>query len=96
MDKNDWRKDILERLEDFGKLGLSLLIDFGFLTFWAIVQWGGDKYIFRNIHLSRIDSRLLPILQWIFAIATLATVVIFIITDIGIIIKRAWKKFQEE
>jgi hypothetical protein len=96
MSKNDWWKDLKERLKDFAMQVVSILIDSVFLALWVIAQWAVE-YVIKRFGLSGIIDRLvLQAFQVIFAISTLAVVALYIYADISILYLRTQRKIQRE
>ena len=87
--------ELRSELQMFFKWTVSGLIDSAFLVLWVFVQWGNQKLI-ANLQLSGIDKWQLLAFQILFAISTLASVVIYIVTDISVMVIQAKKRIKKE
>jgi ABC-type transport system involved in Fe-S cluster assembly fused permease/ATPase subunit len=96
MSENDYWKDLKDRLRVFATQAASILIDAGFLALWLIVQWAVKEYVIKKLEISGIEKFVLLIFQVIFAISTLAPIVIYIYTDIKVMHLRAKKRINQE
>ena len=83
------------RLSTIIKWILSGFIDSLFLIFWVLIQWGTQR-ILGNLELMGIDRLVFYIFQALFAISTLAPVVIFMYSDIATMVIRAKLQIQTE
>jgi len=90
----DW-KELATELRVFTIWAISSLIDSAFIALWVFVQWLGEKVI-ANLELSGVDRLVLSVFQVIFAISTLAPVIIYICVDISVMIFRARRRIQRE
>ena len=91
----EW-KDLSRELKVFTIWAISGLIDSAFLALWVIVQWLVNEYIITKLNLSFLDQRVLSVFQIVFAVSTLAPVIIYIYTDIRVMIIRAQSRVQNE
>jgi hypothetical protein len=96
MDEIDWWRDLKERLEVFVTQAASSLIDSGFLALWVIVQWAMNEYVVNRLKLSGIDKWVLLAFQVVFALSTLAPVVMYIYVDIRVMILKAQRRIRRE
>jgi hypothetical protein len=95
MNKNhDW-KELNDELRIFTKWFLSGIIDSAFLILWVFVQWGTQRLI-ANLSLTGIDQWMFLSFQIIFAISTLAPIIIYIYTDIRIMIIKGQRRINYE
>jgi len=100
---NDWRfMDNFDNLQGlktdfiiFMKWLLGSVIDSGFLVGWVWVQHMSDVAI-GNIQLSLIDETTLRIAQIIFAVATIAPIVLFLYKDIRVMAIRVSLVIKKE
>ncbi len=92
--KFEWQ-EVSDEVKVFTRWFLSGIIDSVFLVLWVFVQWGTQKLI-HNLSLSGIDYWMFLSFQVIFAISTLAPVIIYIYTDIRIMIIKGQKRIQSE
>lgn len=95
MPKNTEWNELRSELRLFFKWTVSGIIDSAFLILWVFVQWGNQKLI-ANLQLSGIDKWQLISFQILFAISTLASVVIYIVTDISVMVIQARKRIKKE
>ena len=95
MNENHWREDLKERLKVFGKQAASVLIDCLFLALWLVLQWLVEAMA-TNLEPSGIDKKILLAFQIVFAISTLAPIVVYIYTDIRVMVLRARRRIQAE
>lgn len=95
MNKNPVLKEVSDELRTFAKWFLSGVIDSAFLILWVFVQWGTRKVI-ANLTLSGIDQWMFLSFQVIFAISTLAPIIIYIYTDIRVMIIKGQRRIQYE
>ncbi|MBI1881045.1 MAG: hypothetical protein HYR94_22935 [Chloroflexi bacterium] len=84
QEDNGW-KDLLHNLNFFAVMFATGLIDSAFLTLWVIAQWLVGTYVISLFPLSdTIDNALLLAFRVIFAISTLAPIVLHTYADIRI------------
>jgi len=95
MAKDNIWKELSKELRTFLKWTVSGLIDSAFLVLWVLVQWGNQKII-ENLQLSGLDKWQLTAFQILFAISTLASVIIYIVTDISIMFIQAKRMVKKE
>ena len=95
MPKNTEWNELRSELRLFFKWTVSGVIDSTFLVLWVFVQWGNQKLI-ANLQLSGIDKWQLIAFQILFAISTLASVVVYIVTDISVMVTQARKRIKKE
>jgi hypothetical protein len=74
---------------------IASLIDGAFLTIWTFTQYGVDQAI-GLVELSSIDNWMLLCFQVLFAISTLAPVVLYICQDISIMFIRTMRAIRQE
>jgi ABC-type transport system involved in Fe-S cluster assembly fused permease/ATPase subunit len=67
---------------------ISGVMDSVFLIIWVVTQWATNNII-NNLNLSGIDKWVLITFQILFAVSTLAPVIVYIYVDIRIMILRA-------
>jgi hypothetical protein len=103
MIEEDWYEELIERLIIFFKLLLCLLIDSVFLLSWLLITaasefttgklevWIGTWYVF-----DEFSHVAISIFKYVLSISFLSTVIIYIVFDIGIMVKNYLKKFNGE
>jgi len=96
MDNSKEWKDLGVRLKVFTKWTISGLIDSAFLALWVLIQWFVNDKVIANLKLSGVDKWVLLIFQIIFAISTLAPVIVYTYTDIRLMIIQAQKRIRRE
>ena len=74
---------------------ISGVIDSVFLIIWVVSQWGTNSII-SNLGLSGIDEWVLITFQILFAVSTLAPVIVYIYVDVRIMILRAQRRIVLE
>lgn len=74
---------------------LSGFIDSIFLVFWVLIQWGTQR-VLENLRLVGIDRVVFYVFQVLFALSTLAPVIIFMYSDIATMIIRAKNQIKNE
>lgn len=87
----DEATNIAVRLRVFGSVAVTSLIDLVFLLVWALLhkasQWGlqqiGD--------LAGVGDVMVQVLQWIFDVATLLVVVVYVVRDLVLSVRRIWR-----
>ena len=72
---------------------LASLIDAGFLVAWVWLQHTASSYI-EGLVLSGIDKGMLVAFQILFAVATLAPVLLYIVKDVTIMAMRTWAEIR--
>ena len=70
----------------------TILIDSVFLVAWLLIQYCVNKYIVSKFQLAGIDLVVMLVFQVIFAVSTVAPVLISLWSDILIMINRAKNK----
>lgn len=95
MPKNTEWNELKSELRLFFKWTVSGIIDSAFLVLWVFVQWGNQKLI-ANLQLSGIDKWQLFAFQILFAVSTLASVIIYIFTDVSIMVIQAKRRIRKE
>ena len=83
------------RLSTIIKWILSGFIDSIFLVFWVLIQWVTQR-VLANLELTGIDRIVFVVFQILFAISTLAPVVIFMYSDIVTMVIRARLQIRTE
>jgi len=96
MNENDWWKDLKDRLKVFSIQAISSLIDSSFLALWVIVQWAVNEYVVNRLQLADIDKWVLSAFQVVFAVSTLAPIVVYIYVDIRVMVLRAQRRIRYE
>lgn len=91
----EW-KDLSRELKIFTIWAVSSLIDSIFLALWVFVQWIVNEYVTAKLRLSFADQWVLYGFQIIFSVSTLAPVIIYIYTDIRVMIIRARSRVRSE
>ena len=82
-----------------GRLGIqiaSIVVDSIFLSLWVAIQYSVDRFIVKKLGLSGVDQWMLITFQVIFALATLAPVIIYVYVDIRVMIIRAGRQIRQE
>jgi hypothetical protein len=92
---NEW-KELRETLRLFTVWTVTSLIDSSFLALWVIIQWILNNQVIIPLKLTGIDQFVLIIFQVLFALSTLAPVVITIYRDIRIMLLRTQRKIRGE
>ena len=72
---------------------IASLIDAGFLVAWVWLQHTTSLYI-EGLVLSDIDKRTVVAFQILFAVATLAPVLFYIVKDVTIMAMRTWAEIR--
>ena len=72
---------------------IASLIDAGFLVAWVWLQHTASSYI-EGLVLSDIDKRTVVAFQILFAVATLAPVLFYIVKDVTIMAMRTWAEIR--
>jgi hypothetical protein len=85
---------LLERLKVFLIQILSCLIDSCFLVLWVVIQWGTD-YLIKSFKLSHLNMIWFNIFQVILGLSTLVPILMYIYTDIRIMVMSYLKKISE-
>ena len=75
---------------------ISTIFDSVFLALWIVIQWVVNNLIIKPLELSGIDSLVLYLFQFMFAISTLAPVAITIYRNITIMLLRTQKNIRQE
>lgn len=75
---------------------LSGLIQATFIICWVLIQWGVNKYIITPFNVYGVDGLVLKTAQWIFAIATLAPIVFFLVQLLVTMYVRTRNRIREE
>ncbi len=95
MGEVDWSGDLRRRFKNLGVQVASVVVDGLFLALWAAVQYAVNRFIEWLELSSAIDQWVLFTLQVIFAVSTLAPVLIFLFKDIAIMAVRARDEVKE-
>ena len=82
-------KEIPKEFVVFLRWLLASLIDAGFLVTWVWLQHWTSSYI-NGLELSSIDKATTVAFQILFAIATLAPILFYIVRDVTIMAMRTW------
>jgi hypothetical protein len=96
MSKSKEWTELKDTLRLFTVWTVSSLIDSAFLALWVTVQWFVNNKVVTPLILTGIDRFVLTIFQILFAISTLAPVVITIYRDIRIMLLRTQRKIRKE
>lgn len=88
----EW-KDLSRELKVFAIWGVSGLIDSAFLALWVAIQSLGNNFL-QQFSLDGIDQWVLNVFQIIFALSTLAPVIIYVYSDIAVMILQARERIQ--
>jgi hypothetical protein len=91
MNEQHWSTELKERLVVFAKLLVCLIIDSFFLLSWAYVSRGVHNLI---EHLKDWDPLITSLFEYTLEISTFASVAIFIVFDIAILIRRYMYQFK--
>jgi uncharacterized membrane protein YciS (DUF1049 family) len=89
-------KDLFRELKVFTIWAISGLIDSSFLALWVFVQWLVDQQVITKFQLSGTDQWVFSVFQVLFAVSTLAPVVIYIYVDLRVMLIRAQKRIKRE
>jgi hypothetical protein len=89
-------QDLWDRLASFGISVAAVLIDIGFVAFWAIAQWAVNEYVITPLNLHGIDKWILLVFQVVFAISTLIIILIYMWEDLAIMFVRARARIARE
>ena len=95
MDESVNMRDTVAEVKLFSKWIISSLLDGLFVAIWAAIQWGAQQAVV-NFPLEGVDLWTLRTFQLIFAITTLAPILIYIIMDTTIMIIRARIRVKNE
>jgi hypothetical protein len=93
--KNEWRA-LIETTRLFILWSVNSLLEAFFLALWGLTQWFVNNKIISPLDLKGIDRIILTVFQFLFAISTLAPVVITIYRDIRIMLLQTKRKIQNE
>lgn len=96
MNRNHEWQDFKDRLIVFSIWAVSALIDAAFLALWVFVQWLVSVKVIKKLELAGLDRLVLTAFQLLFAISTLAPVVVHTYADIRVMILRARRRIQNE
>ena len=94
-DNNEWN-DLIGELKVFSIWIVSSLIDVGFLALWVSVQWIVNENVIKTFTFSGIDRWILLAFQVIFALSTLAPIVVYIYVDIRVMLLGAQRRIGQE
>lgn len=89
-------KELGGQIQIFLQWGFSSIIDSAFLALWVFLQWLVDAWVIQQYELSNVDKWVLLAFQIIFAVSTVIPVIIFIYTDISIMLLRSRRRIQDE
>ena len=92
---NEWT-ELKNTFRIFVVWTISSIIDSAFLALWVTIQWVVNNKVVALLVLTGIDRFVLAIFQFLFAISTLAPVVITIYRDIRIMLLRTQRKIRSE
>jgi hypothetical protein len=90
-----WR-ELRDEIKVYSSWAASTLMEGVFITLWVSVQWLVGKAMGVFELEARIDRGVLLAFQFLFAVSTLAPVVLYIYTNTRILILRARRKIQLE
>ncbi|MEW6241302.1 MAG: hypothetical protein AB1564_10890 [Chloroflexota bacterium] len=88
----EW-KNLSKELKVFAIWGVSGLIDSAFLVLWVVIQSGANKLI-GLFSLEGVDRWMLLAFQIIFALSTLAPIIIYVYADIAIMVIQARQRIR--
>lgn len=92
---NEWY-DLINNLKIFTVWAASSLIDAVFLALWVFTQWFVNENVIKIFTLNDLDRWMLETFQIIFAIATLAPIIVYVYVDIRVMLLRAQRKIRQE
>lgn len=95
MSENGEWQDLKKRLGVFCLWAVSALLDTAFLSLWVYVQYVANEKVIGNLELSGIDKLVLGAFQVLFAVSTLAPVLVYIVKDVMIMILKARMQIRE-
>jgi hypothetical protein len=94
-DPNEWA-ELKNTLRLFTIWSVTSVIDSAFLALWVAIQWVVGSKVITPLNLTGIDRIVLYIFQSLFAISTLAPVLITIYRDITLMVLRTQRKIRNE
>ena len=94
-DSKEW-VELKDTLRLFTIWTVTSLVDSAFLAVWVAVQWAVNNKVVTPLMPTGIDRLVFTILQVLFAIATLAPIIIIIYRDILIMLLRTNRKIRKE
>lgn len=89
-------KDLKTQLKVYTIWALSGLIDSVFLAFWVFITWFVDEKIISYFQVYGIDKLVLTTFQALFALSTLAPIIIYTIGDISRMVVQARRNLLQE
>lgn len=75
---------------------LSGIIQALFIALWVLVQWSVNKYIITQFQVGGTDKNVLFIAQWLFAIATLIPMLLFLVKLLVTMTLRTYREIRQE
>ncbi len=94
-EKESWLDEVGTDLRTFTVWGICGLIDSSFLILWVATQWGTSK-VLSQIAIEGIDIAVFYVFQILFALSTLAPVMMYIYGNITIYWIRTKKQIESE
>ncbi len=92
---NNWT-ELLDTLKLISYWLVSTIFDSAFLALWIVIQWVVNNLIIKPLELTGIDTLVLYLFQFMFAISTLSPVAITIYRNITIMLLRTQKNIRKE
>jgi hypothetical protein len=93
--EESWLDVLINRVKNLGKQIICVVINSVFLSLWVVVQYL-VKLLIQKLELSVINRPTLIVFQVIFALSTLAPVILFFYKDLRIIIIRVQRQIRKE
>ena len=87
--------EVVNYAKQRGMVLACILIDCLYVSIWAIGMWATNNYVVTPLSLTGVDKIILDIFQWISGIATLFTVLVYVIRDSCIFVLRTWSEIKE-
>ena len=89
-------RELRGRLAALGTQMVCVVVDAAFLTLWLVVQWVMDSVVLPHFRLSGFHNRLILVYQILFAIATVAPIVAYVVVDLLSIFLKAKRAMKEK
>jgi hypothetical protein len=80
------------RMRILGIQSSTVAVDTLFIAAWVVVNWLLDYWIVEPMRLAGSDGFLLGVFRWVFGIATLIVVLLFVVEDIITMIIQARRR----
>ena len=87
--------DALLELRTIFRWVLSGLIQAIFIVCWVVTQWGVNEFVIKVFALESTDGILLTIVQWGFAILTLAPILFYVIQSLVTMTIRTYRGIRQ-